>query len=244
MRAETTRAALFDAAGTLLRLRESVGTSYARFATNFGVNIPAAQLEDAFRRIFAQMPTPVFPGKPKPEIKVLEKAWWHKLVRRTFRAADSTILESHFRGGFQNFFQGLWDFYSGSEAWQAAPEAEWLLDRLRSTGWRVAVVSNFDHRLPTILAAAQLLPKLEAVILPSEAGAAKPDPAIFRFALQRLALSTTQTVYIGDHPVRDLEAARACGLHAIDVREHASLRTLYPAIEAALPSTGLEFSKA
>lgn len=234
MRADAPHAVVFDAAGTLLHLRESVGTTYSRFATNFGVNIPAAWLDDAFRRIFAQMPALVFPGKPKAEIETLEKQWWRELVRRSFRAADSTILESHFQGGFSNFFNMLWEFYSGLDGWQAAPDAEWLLDALRSAGWRLAVLSNFDHRLPKLLTATGLLPKLEAVILPSEAGAAKPESAIFEFALKRLDLSATQVIYVGDHPTQDLAAARACGWSAIDVREHASLRTLYPAIDACL----------
>ncbi len=233
MRGETSRAAIFDAAGTLLRLRESVGTSYARLAISYGVHVPATRLDDAFQRIVAQMPTPVFPGKPKLEIETLEKEWWHELVRRTFRAADSTILESHFRDGFLKFFQNLWDFYSSTDAWQTAPDVEWLLDTLRNAGWRTAVLSNFDHRLRSLLEKTHLASKFEIIVLPSDAGAAKPDPCIFQFTLQRLDLPPKQAVYIGDHPLRDLAAARHCGIRAIDVREHTTLRTLYSAIESA-----------
>lgn len=234
MRADAPRAIVFDAAGTLLRLRESVGTVYSRFATKFGVTVLPTQLDDGFRRIFAQTPTPVFPGRPQGEIAALEKAWWREVVRRTFRAADSTILESHFCEGFEKFFNALWNFYSSTDAWQAAPDTGWLLDALHGVGLRTAVLSNFDHRLPKLLEQTQLLQKFEAVILPSEAGATKPSPVIFEFALQRLALTNSQVIYVGDHPTQDLAAARACGWRAIDVRGHTSLRTLYAEIAAAL----------
>lgn len=232
MRAEDLQAIVFDAAGTLLRLREPVGTVYSRLATNFGVTVLPAQLDDGFQRIFSQMPTPVFQGEPKEEIAAREKTWWREVVRRTFRAADSTILESHFRDGFENFFNVLWNFYSGTDAWQVAPDAEWLLDALHHCGLRTTVLSNFDHRLPKLLEQTKLLSKFEAIILPSEAGAAKPSPLIFEFALQRLALTNRQVVYIGDHPTQDIAAARACGWRALDVRQHTSLRTLYAEIEA------------
>ena len=52
----TIRAVLFDAAGTLIELAESVGETYARIAERFGVALPASRLDDAFYRVWASAP--------------------------------------------------------------------------------------------------------------------------------------------------------------------------------------------
>jgi putative hydrolase of the HAD superfamily len=46
-------------------------------------------------------------------------------------------------------------------------------------------------------------------------GAAKPDPAIFRAAMAWAGTGPEQSLHVGDDPVRDIEAARQCGLDAV-----------------------------
>jgi putative hydrolase of the HAD superfamily len=49
----------------------------------------------------------------------------------------------------------------------------------------------------------------------ADAGAAKPDPALFRLAMRWADATPAQTLHIGDDPALDVEAARAMGLAAI-----------------------------
>jgi putative hydrolase of the HAD superfamily len=56
---------------------------------------------------------------------------------------------------------------------------------------------------------------LPEVIASSEAGAAKPDPAIFRAGCARLHLTPAQVAYIGDRLDTDAIAAANAGLHGI-----------------------------
>ncbi len=49
----------------------------------------------------------------------------------------------------------------------------------------------------------------------SEAGIKKPDPAIFEMAIKQLNLSPNQCIYIGDHPVNDIEGAAKVGMETI-----------------------------
>ncbi|HKJ70814.1 MAG TPA: HAD family hydrolase [Gammaproteobacteria bacterium] len=49
----------------------------------------------------------------------------------------------------------------------------------------------------------------------AEVGAAKPDPALFRAACERLGLRAAEVVHIGDDPIRDIHAARAFGMPAV-----------------------------
>ena len=88
------------------------------------------------------------------------------------------------------------------------------------------MISNFDRRLHGILDGLDLAPLLDIVVLPSDARAAKPDPAIFRFALAKLGLAPGDAFFVGDQWECDLEGARRAGLRAIDVRSLATLTEL------------------
>ncbi len=49
----------------------------------------------------------------------------------------------------------------------------------------------------------------------AEAGASKPDPAIFELAMDWAQATPAQTLHIGDDPALDVEAARVLGLAAV-----------------------------
>jgi putative hydrolase of the HAD superfamily len=222
------RAVLLDAVGTLLRLREPVGETYARVGAAHGVQIGAWRLEDAFRRVRAAAPPLAFPSLPTALVPAREREAWRELVRSTFLAADSAQRV----GDFDACFDALWRHFASAAAWALRPGAAEALSALRARGRRVAVVSNFDHRLPAILAGLGVAQLLEAVVLPADAGAAKPDPRIFRVALDRLGALPAEAVCVGDDRERDLAAARALGVRAIDVASLATLAELPARIEA------------
>lgn len=230
---EPLRAVLFDAVGTLLRLREPVGETYGRLAADHGVRLPAWRIEDGFRRILASAPPMAFPGEPPERVRALERAWWRSRVRETFRATDQTARFAD----FDAFFDALYTHYASTAAWEAMPGAASALASLRARGLRLAVASNFDHRLPSVLEGLGLLELFEVVWGPAEAGAAKPDPAFFRGLLARLAIPAEAAVHVGDDPEHDLAAARAAGLRAIAIEPPATLADL-PARIASLEAEG------
>jgi HAD superfamily hydrolase (TIGR01509 family) len=49
----------------------------------------------------------------------------------------------------------------------------------------------------------------------ADAGAAKPDPALFALAMQWTGATVADTVHVGDDPERDVEAAHRAGLSAV-----------------------------
>jgi 2-haloacid dehalogenase len=90
-----------------------------------------------------------------------------------------------------------------------------LLDELRSRGRRVAALSNFSaESWPWAAARFPFLGWFEGVVISGEVGVAKPDPAIYRIAIERLALEPERTLFVDDMPV-NVEAARACGIEAV-----------------------------
>jgi putative hydrolase of the HAD superfamily len=215
-------AVLFDAAGTLIATAEPVGQSYARLARRHGVELPAWRLEDAFRRVLGRAPPMVFPGAPPRAVAGLEREWWRRVVRATFRASDGTARFAD----FEAFFAELFEHFARPASWRARPGSAEALCALRARGLATGVVSNFDHRLPGILAGLGLAELLDCVVLPGEVGAAKPDPAIFACALARLRVPARAAVFVGDRADQDLAGARAAGLRAIDVGGLATLLEL------------------
>ncbi|MEE9608082.1 MAG: HAD-IA family hydrolase [Myxococcota bacterium] len=222
------RAVLFDAAGTLIELREPVGETYSRLAADYGVELSAWRIGEAFGRVFRAAPLMVFPGEAPERIPGLERDWWRALVRAAFRAADGTARFSD----FEAYFERLYAHFASPDTWRATPESGEMLAELRRRGLVTAIVSNFDRRLHRILEGLGLSPLFDAVVLPSDAGAAKPDPRIFAFALERVGSCAAATLFVGDDRDRDLAGARCAGLRAIEVQSLATLAELPDRLEA------------
>ncbi len=226
-------AALFDAAGTLIELREPVGETYARIAREHGVDLAPERVEASFRIAFARAPAMAFPGAPAAAVPKLEKDWWRRVVSNTFRSADPSAAFCD----FENFFDRLFDAMGQSDAWREVPGARSLLVALRSLGWATAIVSNFDRRLPGILERLGLAELLDAIVLCSDVGAAKPEAAIFRHALQRLGVPAASAIFVGDDEESDIAGARAAGIRAIHLKSPATLDELLNRLTAlALPT--------
>ena len=90
-----------------------------------------------------------------------------------------------------------------------------LVTLLRS--WlRVAVVTNNtvaeqEEKLATF----GFTPFVDALVTSEEVGAAKPDPRIFRVALEQLACEPHEAVMIGDAWVQDILGATGAGIRAL-----------------------------
>ena len=96
---------------------------------------------------------------------------------------------------------------------RAFPDAAPTLDGLRAAGRALAIVSNWDVSLHAVLEQTGLAGRVDAVVTSAEVGVAKPDPAIFRIALERLGgLRPTDALHVGDDPASDLAGARAAGI--------------------------------
>jgi len=164
----------------------------------------------------------VFPGLAREAAAVREREAWRSIVRQTFLAADSAVRPADLDACLAELF----DHFATGSAWRARTGAHEVLAHLRAAGAATAVVSNFDQRLRGILADLELAPLLDLVWLPSDAGVAKPDPGMFASALAALGATAERAVFVGNDAVRDLAAARAAGLRALDVTSLATLAAL------------------
>jgi putative hydrolase of the HAD superfamily len=103
------------------------------------------------------------------------------------------------------------DEFVGSLAFRELSGAADACRALRAGGLRIAVVSNWDIGLHEHLAALGLDRHVDAVVTSAEAGAPKPEPAVWRLALDRLGVEPERAVHVGDSEV-DAAGAAAAGL--------------------------------
>jgi HAD superfamily hydrolase (TIGR01549 family) len=94
-----------------------------------------------------------------------------------------------------------------------------VLEALRRR-YRLGIVSNFYGNLGAVCRGLGLHGLFDAVADSEEVGAGKPDPAIFRAAMEPLGAQAETTFMIGDSLRRDREGARLSGLRFIWVAPH------------------------
>ena len=86
---------------------------------------------------------------------------------------------------------------------------------LRGAGLKLGVVSNSDGRVVEALEAAGLRGYFDVVVDSALVGVEKPDPAIFRTALDVLEVSPAEALYLGDLYDVDVLGANAAGIPAV-----------------------------
>jgi HAD superfamily hydrolase (TIGR01493 family) len=99
---------------------------------------------------------------------------------------------------------------------EAFPDAAPALAGLRELGLRTVCVSNWDHDLGRVLERVGLARWLDDVVVSALAGARKPDPEIFRLALERAGCSAEDAIHVGDSG-DDVAGASAAGIEVLRI---------------------------
>lgn len=114
------------------------------------------------------------------------------------------------------------DHSAYSNSLVATPDVLTTLGELRQRSYRLGLVSNLTLRPNLVredLERLGIAQHLEAAVFSSEVGFRKPDPRIFREALERLKAEPSVTVFVGDRLFDDINGARAVGMRAVQTRQ-------------------------
>ena len=88
---------------------------------------------------------------------------------------------------------------------------------LRARGLRTAIVSNCDHATRPIVDDLGLEHEADAIVLSFEVGVAKPDPGIYRAALEAVGAGPEEAVFVDDQAWY-CEGAEALGIRSFLIR--------------------------
>jgi putative hydrolase of the HAD superfamily len=200
-----------DAFGTLFGVKGSVGHIYSEIANKYGVKCAPDLLNKYFYAAFQNSTPCIFPGVPTVEIPSHEYRWWREINRQTFTAVGA-IEEFE---DFDLFFGDLYRYFTTSAVWEIYPDVVPALNQWQRSGVKLAVVSNFDSRLHTVLEVLELSEYFSTVTISTEVSAAKPQPEIFTAALAKYQCPPQSAWHIGDSLEDDYLGASNAGLVGI-----------------------------
>lgn len=115
----------------------------------------------------------------------------------------------------------LYETFTDLDNYALFPDVEPTLDALDAAGLTLGVVSNFEAWLDDLLAKLGVRERFPVLVISGLEGVEKPDPAIYRLALERTGVDAAETAFVGDNPVFDVAPAAALGMTPvlIDRRE-------------------------
>ena len=202
------RAVTFDVGGTLLEPWPSVGVVYAEVAEECG-----------------------WPGI-SPEIldRQFAGAW---RTRQTFdysRAAWREIVGQSFSGlvppsALAGLFPSIYERFAQRNAWRLFEDVRPTLAALRERGFKLAVISNWDERLDSLLRQFELDSCFDVILISTHVGVHKPSPEIFLRAAAQLCLPPAALLHVGDGMAEDFEGASRAGLRALHLERGSEART-------------------
>jgi putative hydrolase of the HAD superfamily len=98
------------------------------------------------------------------------------------------------------------------------PEAVDVLAGLKEAGYRIGLISDCSSEATAIWKDTPLAPFFDVTVFSCLAHMRKPDPRIYRLALEQLRVTPGECCYIGDGSSKELSGAERAGLRAVQLR--------------------------
>lgn len=197
----TIRAVLFDLGDTLVDLRDFDG--WVEVARRYYVDLDADGLRHAYLEVEAEVD-----GRPSPEGRESgRREFWRETLSRAARREVSPETAARFVATVR----------SAPPPPHLFSDVRRCLDELSAQRRLLGVVSNSDSEasVRALLERAGIASYFARLVSSGTEGVEKPDPEIFRRAVERLAVKPEETVYVGNLARTDAGGARAAGLHGI-----------------------------
>jgi putative hydrolase of the HAD superfamily len=205
-------AVLFDAGGVLWDLRPSVEDVFAEALSEAGVRTERARLGEAMRKADRLLDDDLAKLDGTDE-----SHFW--------RRYDGLVLDDlgvhqdadTFAAGLSSELRGV---FMKTESWVPYPDAIPALEAVRGMGLKTGMVSNASELARRVLKNLDMERFFDVIVISEEVGVRKPDPRIFRIALNRVDTEPSRTMFLGDKPATDLAGATRAGITGVLVDRH------------------------
>ncbi|MBM3957149.1 MAG: HAD-IA family hydrolase [Gemmatimonadetes bacterium] len=220
------RAVFFDLYNTIARFDPSREELQARAATEFGISLTAEGVSRGYHTADAFFAATTS-SRPIREMSGEEQ-------ERFFSRYQQLILEGAGHDVDLDTAGRMWHrVRSQRYGMKLFEDVIPTFDRLRADGRVVGVISNYARRGAAIAEDLGFAGHADFTVTSLEAGAQKPDPAIFRMALARAGVEASGAVHVGDQIESDVQGALAAGIRPVLIDRyggHAGYRD-HPRIE-------------
>jgi len=193
------KAVIFDLFGTLVDNFSS--REYDRVLAEMAslLSLPA--------RDFARLWVATFEERVTGRLGTLEEAIAQSASRLGLHAADDAVAAAaRLRLDFSR------------RALVPRPDAIETLARLRATGRKIGLISDCTAEVPVLWPETAFAPLVDAATFSCSIGLRKPDPRIYRSACERLSVTPSDCLYVGDGSSQELSGASRVGMQAMLLR--------------------------
>jgi putative hydrolase of the HAD superfamily len=197
-----------DAGDTMLYCDPSPAEIYASALARHGPSVDAEEVGPVFRDAWAALQERTAPGRDRySSAGGDERLWWRGFLIEVLARLDHPA-------PVDRLLEELYAVFARPEIWHLFPDTVVALEACRARGLGLAVISNWDRRLPRILDDLGLTPWFDHITVSSLAGVEKPAPEIFLSTVEALRVPREEVLHVGDSPREDYAGAREAGLQA------------------------------
>jgi putative hydrolase of the HAD superfamily len=221
---EVIKVIFFDAGGTILEPYPTFAEAFARICRAHGHEVSPREVQSLFHRIgpnVAEVAQET--GVPNPTTSAEgSQVFWRHLYTRFLAALE--ITDDALR-------DDLLTTFSDKASYKLFPEVLSSFEELRQSGYRLGLISNFERWLEEVLIEEKAGDIFDVKVISGIEGVEKPDPHIYRVAIERAGVRADECVHVGDSIANDLEPATAVGMKAVMIdRSRSFPETPYPRI--------------
>jgi len=195
-----TKVVFFDVHETLIHIKLSPPEIFHALCDEVGADVSLAAIQERY---------------PNPEtLEVRREAHGNDTeFWRDFNA--SLVADLGLADPNEALSQFITDGFLRDQWWATYHDAKPALVKLKAKGYKLAVIANAREVLLGRLKQVKLIDFFDSITYSHEVGVAKPDPKIFKTALERVGATPREAVHIGDRMREDVEGANTVGITSV-----------------------------
>ena len=198
------KAVIFDFGGTLVGGRLDV-EGYRQRLLDYIRSLGYRVSERALRRAINGMLVKLRKARERNKELRFEELYSRVLLRLGINPTEEVLDQ-------------IYELYKRSYLFETVSGAEETLQSLYGR-YKLAVVSNATSQLPRFALKKSGLTKLfQVVVVSRDLGVRKPDPEIFRYALEKLKVKPEEAIHVGDSIKHDVKGAKKAGIKVVWIK--------------------------
>jgi putative hydrolase of the HAD superfamily len=198
--------AFFDAGETLLGPRPSWSGLSTTVLTQRGHDVTIEQLQAAWRETGQIFLAAADEGRTFSTSRDESHRFWTRLY--------ASLLE-HLGVRDPEAPEVLYETFSDPSNYELFEDALPALDALSSRGVKLGVISNFESWLNVMLDHLEIRGRFEVLAISGDLGWEKPDPRIFKWAMEEAGAQPHECLHVGDNPHFDAIPAQQLGMAGV-----------------------------
>jgi putative hydrolase of the HAD superfamily len=202
------KAVFFDLYQTLVRYQPSQEELEAKALKSFGFDISPEKLRHpvltANEYIYRQIAKRPLSQRSREEVMALYMEYQRVVLKEAGLEAEEKVVMG-LLGMMQQEKMDLVLFDDVTAA----------IEELKKRGLKLGMISNIERDMSATLDKLGLSARLDIVVTSQDAGFTKPQPEIFRYALEKAGVEPDEAVYVGDQYQVDVIGAEGAGMKGV-----------------------------